>query len=365
MTGTDCVTGAETDWTPSPVERPGGSHLHVHSASSSRDAAWKDNDLPKLSSTFAAPGLLRTSSLMELIDGLYLLLAEWADATTLCRADAVCRQLYKLNGSHRGPWHELGVRTFHGLDLGEDGIFELDDQSCDTFGVASARCLWKQRYIRFRTQLMTLRSPFRGREIIGVEHPDEVAYFRCHLRMDMLSVASCGIYIEVEVLRNPDNLSIAVVDFDDGGCSSMTFSPAMGAVIIERRVSESPKKVEGSYIQPLPALPPGERFHGLLGLYAHQGRLAFLRRLWSCIDGEPCAWESTGFVSGSTWAAGVRLIPCMAFRSQGAYQLRVTRVDSKPPDRVRLEDAAVDSPESGWKRLDWEEDDAFQTVWGI
>ena len=34
-----------------------------------------------------------------------------------------------------------------------------------------------------------------------------------------------GVYLEVEVNENPDNLSLVVVDFDDGERSSVTFSP--------------------------------------------------------------------------------------------------------------------------------------------
>merc|ERR1719188_228628 len=101
----------------------------------------------------------------------------------------------------------------------------------------------------------------------------------CRLRTDILSADSDrDVYLEVEVLANPDNVSLAVVDFEAGGCSSVTFSPDTGAVIRERKVREAPRRVEGAYIQPLPSLPPGQAFFGLLGLYLFQGNLAFFRR---------------------------------------------------------------------------------------
>merc|ERR1711972_1155807 len=110
------------------------------------------------------------------------------------------------------------------------------------------------------------REPFNGSEITCVDQADEIAYSRCKMRADILGAArGCtgghGLYMEVEVGANPDNVSLAVVDFEGGGCSSVTFSPDTGAVIRERKVREAPRKVDGAYIQPLPTVPPGRRFH--------------------------------------------------------------------------------------------------------
>merc|ERR1712146_705712 len=128
-----------------------------------------------------------------------------------------------------------------------------------------------------------------------------------------------GVYLEVEVVLNPDNLSMAVVDFEAGGCSSITFSPDTGAVIRERKVREAPRKVEGAYIQPLPTVLPGRRFHGLMGLYLHRGRLAFFRkcvsglmetqdtftatleRVFNGASAQLGPWETTGFISDLSW----------------------------------------------------------------
>jgi hypothetical protein len=104
----------------------------------------------------------------------------------------------------------------------------------------------------FCQEVPVFAPPFDGAEIRKAVRPDEVAYFQCRLRTDMLDGPnSQGVYLEVEVLQNPDNLSMAVVDFEAGGCSSVTFSPNTGAVIRERKVREAPRKVEGAYVQPL------------------------------------------------------------------------------------------------------------------
>jgi len=302
-------------------------------------------------------------SLTELADGPYFVLAPWLDAPTLCNTDAACRRLLVLNNAHIGPWRVLGSRAFHGLELQEEGLFEPENGAA-TEGRKLTRIHWKGRYQRFRSLLSTFCEPFGGPEITVVEQPDEVAYFRCHLCTDVLNDPLKGIYLEVEVLQNPDNLSMAVVDFEAGGCSSVTFSPDTGAVIRERKVRESPRKVEGAYIQPLPTLSPGERFHGYLGLYLQGGNLAFFRRsisssatVDSAGSSASCGWESTGFVSDLSWATGRRLTPCLAFRSEGAYQARIARIGEQPPLQPEAWNSTPPS-DLGWSGLDWEADPA-------
>ena len=191
-----------------------------------------------------------------------------------CRTDAACRLLRQLNRERIGPWRALGARTFYGLELEREGTFEQPATTCldspDYFGSVDdgilhrcsfgshgsvfARIDWKGRFHHFRADVPTFCAPFAGREINSVAHPDEVAYFRCRLCTDVLDESSVhGVYLEVEVLANPGNLSMAVVDFGAGGCcSSVAFSPDTGAVIRERKVREAPRKVEGAYTQPLP-----------------------------------------------------------------------------------------------------------------
>jgi hypothetical protein len=230
------------------------------------------------------------------------------------------------------------------MELERDGVFELER------GRKHARVDWKGRYARFRTEVPAFRPPF-GTAIGTVMNPDEVAYSRCRLRTDLLTESmEHGVYIEVEVLTNPDNLSLAVVDFEAaGGRSSVTFSPDTGAVIRERKVREAPRKVEGAYIQPLSTTPAGSRFEGSIALYLHRGHLAFFRRC--ARESELGPWESTGFISDLTWAEGKRITPCLAFRDEGDYQVRVARVGSEPPLSPERTSVAYDE---SWSGLDWE-----------
>lgn len=385
--------------------------------------------------TSAADG---KTGLAELAEGPYFVLALLLDASSLCRTDATCRLLRQLNRACVGPWRALGARIFHGMELEWEGTFEQPPsvfECCDIHAESSAaaggrklsRTDWKGRFRHFRADVPTFCAPFAGPEICAVAHPDEVAYFRCRLCTDVLD-ESCthGVYLEVEVLVNPDNLSMAVVDFEAGGCSSVTFSPDTGAVIRERKVREAPRKVEGAYIQPLPTVPPGRRFHGLMGLYLRQGRLAFFRRcvsagarggLGQALDGthgangaiagaggasgaaqsaaaqsagartgplgalsaggssgsgassltsltgvEMDPWETTGFVSDLSWAEGRRLTPCLAFRDEGAYRVRIVCVGTEPPlpperwagEGHRREFGAAGDDVVGWSGFDWE-----------
>lgn len=300
----------------------------------------------------------QTMTLADLVEGPYFVIASQLDSSDLCRTDATCRLLQALNRAHIGPWRFLGARVFHGMELEMDGIFDEDHHSPSAStkdmrseaacgGRKLARVDWKGRFRRFWTEVSTFRAPFIGTEITTIRHPDEVAYCRCRLRTDLLDVEmQNGVYLEVEVLTNPDNLSLAVVDFDAGGRSSVTFSPDTGAVIRERKVQEAPRKVEGAYIQPLATTPKGKRFEGHMGVYLHGGHLAFFRR---CSD---LPWESTGFITDLMWAEGRRLTPCLAFRDQGAYCVRLVRVGSLPPLLPERSDAAYE--DLSWSSLDWE-----------
>jgi len=223
----------------------------------------------------------------------------------------------------------MGEQVFYGMELDVVGGFQLFEQirpgSSET---------WKARNALFRTSTATFSHPFRGTEISHVESPDEVAYCRCRLRTDLLALRpDSGIYVEVEVSANADNLSLAVVDFEGGGRSSVTFSPETGAVLRERKVRESPRAIEGTYIHLLPPAAQGHRFEGRMGLYLRGGHLSFFRK-WkkptnSCNDAP--GWETTGFCTDLKWAQGPRLSLCLAFRDNGPYKVCISEVSTQPP----------------------------------
>jgi len=300
--------------------------------------------------------------LVDLPEGTYLNAALYLDAASLCKVDASCRVARALNESQIGPWRTLGTSTFSGVELERDGVFERSDsegQRAPLRGSKFSRLDWKGRFWRFKQELPTFRPPFVGQEIQRVRNPDEVAYCRCMLRADVLIKGSnLGVYIEIEVNANPDNLSLAVVDFEAGGHSSVTFSPDTGAVIRERKVREVPRKVEGAYIQPLQATLPGKRFEGSVGLFLYEGNLAFLRRCMNDDKQSLGAWESTGFVTDLSWAEGRCLTPCLAFRDEGAYHVRIIKVGSTPPVPFDLAPKAY--TEARWSGLDWEAEPAAE-----
>lgn len=331
------------------------------------------------------------SKFTELTEGPYFLIALMLEGKSLCSMDASCRLFLLLNNTnaHVGPWRALGARMFCSLELENDGVFEqpvlgMELQKSDVGSRKFARIDWKGRFRRFRAEVATFAAPFGGSTITGVAKPDEVAYFRSRLCTDDSHMASAqGVYLEVDVQQNPDNLSLALVDFEAGGCSSITFSPDTGAVIRERKVREVPRKVEGAYIQSLPSVPPGQRFKGRIGLYLHRGRLSFFRRCTgnmnvpspdAAADASDVAWignalaqagggaaaddtvvgpwESTGFISDISWAEGL-LTPCLAFRDEGAYQVHIVNVGAQPP--LPTQDwTAEDDRTMGWSGFDWE-----------
>lgn len=309
-----------------------------------------------------------------LTDGVYFTLSSWLAARDLARMDATCRLLSVLNGQPSGPWQEAGKNAFFGMELeiGPNSFLPFEQLRGPQAEIG--RESWKNQYKLFHKQAPTFSHPFTGNEITSVEQHDEVAYCKCRLRTDLLAKhCESGVYIEVEVYANADNLSLAVVDFEGGGRSSVTFSPETGAVLRERKVRESPRAIEGTYIHLLPAAPAGQRFEGVMGLYLRNGHLAFFRR-WGKKQGaagspgisvgadagpvegagvagpvsaEPAGgaagaaptkteapqppWESTGYCTNLRWAQGSRLSLCLAFRDDGAYHVRIARVSRMPP----------------------------------
>jgi len=295
--------------------------------------------------------------------GPYGSVAGFLSKGSLAQLDATCRLLRELNSAFAGPWFATGLKEFRGLEIADEGVFYPDEDAQRT---KLMREDWKQRVRYFESAAQSFRAPFGGSDINEVELPDEIAYSRCHLRTDLLGIRHAGdvggqVYIEFEISKNPDNVSLAIVDFEAGGCSSVTFSPDTGAVIQERKVNEVPRKVEGFYIQPLDTITDGQCFEGSIGFYYCAGHLAFFRRhsqtpAGQADDGsigEPQLgpWETTGFVTDISWAEGCRLTPCLAFRNEGAYKVRMVRRGVYPPIMPARNVSAYRDP---WNRLDWD-----------
>jgi len=259
---------------------------------------------------------------MSLANDVYYVVAAQLDAAGLRTTDATCKCFKKVNAS---LWEALGTNVYKGLELPDDGLFEDAAGSNDSEQQRRKRvCVdWRGRFHKFGALVHQFRKPF-GPNISQVENPDEVAYGLCYLRSDIMTQdPERGIYFEVHVSNNADNISLSVVDFDAGGKSSVTFGPMTGAVLRETKVLEQPGVVQGAYIQPLTK--QADKFMGHMGLYIKGGEIAFFRKVQG---GE---WETTGFIADLKWAEGKRLTPCLAFRDGGAYNVDVTLVGPEPP----------------------------------
>jgi len=292
-------------------------------------------------------GSLGASALLHLACGPYLDVVAWLWFPDLGRLDASCRLLRVVNRGVQGPWHAIGHRAFHGMELEVGGSFLAFQSNLPMLGAAELTppSNGNARFSLFHREVATFSPPFSGREICKVGTADEVAYCRCRLRTDVLAMdPKRSIFLEVEVQTNADNLSLAVVDFESGGKSSVTFSPETGAILRERKVQEAPRVIQGTYIHLLEGSPQGCRFEGSMGLFLHSGHLAFYRR-WQ----ESEAWETTGYCTDLKWAEGSRLSLCLAFRDAGEYCVRIKKVSDSPPHWPHTCWLAYE--EANWHRL--------------
>lgn len=330
---------------------------------------------PLISDAFAATPLRPASSasspvppsanfgLLGLLDDVYMVAVQLLDADALRSLDAACRQLRVRNNSDTGSWHTLGMTHFRGLKVGTGGFF--DAEPCVGIGPPQckrARLDWKLRYGEFGRALFRFSAPFDGTQISNVHRDEAVADLSCRLSTDPTEAS--GIYLELEVSKNPDNLSLAVQDDIEEGAprrGSLTFSPDTGAVIRERIVRDWPRKCEGAYIQPLPFIQGSSSFLGFIGLFLHRGQIAFFRRaIIQAAEGkEPVLgpWECTGFVSDFTaWAKGRWLTPCVAFRKSGDYAVTIKGTSRVPPIAREQWASRAIWIVSDWTPQDWEAD---------
>lgn len=195
---------------------------------------------------------------------------------------------------------------------------------------------WKLRGCLSREVFLTMRRflhSFRGgnRRIESVLHTDHVWYMNAQFDENVGAM-----FIDVCVGTLTDSISLCVVDFDGiGGCSSLTFSPDTGTVIMEHKSTEG--EITGEYFQCLNSCEAYTR----CGVYISQTSISFYRK--QC---NTSYWETTGEVSDCKWVVGGIITPCIAFRDSGIYDIRINRVTSTPPCNV------IEAPHTGdWKTI--------------
>ena len=185
------------------------------------------------------------------------------------------------------------------------------------------------------------------RAITETHIDDEIVYFNLRFVRSALPV-----YVEITVDENSDNFSLALVDFDDGGKSSITFSPDTGVVIKEKKVLDAAGKVEGLFAFPLkPSSVFGDRFVGRVGIFCVNGKVAFTRK-----SKGSDSWETTQLCTQLSWLEADVFTPCIAFRDKGSYQVHISDVGRESPiacsDNSRLLEA---SAEGEWHNMDWDD----------
>ena len=278
-------------------------------------------------------------SVFSLPDGPLLNISLLLEGCELCHVDVSSP---RVRGKYKElfAWRNLGKRDFSGLELSEHNSAGTLQRSRYDIEIESD---WKRRYYAYRRKLKHFRWPYEGPEIGHFLVTEAVTYLKAALQAE-----KCTFYLEFLIMKNHDNLSLAVVDFDDGGKSSATFSPDTGAVITEKKTRENPRKVEGHYTQPLS--PDARRFEGLVSMHIRNSRVSFFRRYGGPDSFEE--WESTGYVIDVAWACGRPLTPCLAFRDEGEYKAKVTRSDSGAPPVKPVE---VVTENLKWFPLNWEQ----------
>jgi F-box domain len=173
-----------------------------------------------------------------------------------------------------------------------------------------------------------------GRKIVNVAEQDEVRYMNAQYVQK--GNTEGGMFVDVSVCQLSDSISLCVVDFDGvGGCSSLTFSPDTGTVIMERK-SATNGGITGEYFQSLTNCHSYTR----CGVHVSPRSISFYRKQ------KTSSWETTGIISDCSWVVGGIITPCIAFRDPGPYNIQINRVTSTHPPNV------IESPHKGvWKSI--------------
>jgi len=283
-------------------------------------------------------------------DEVCLSVAALLDMRSLCQLEVSCKRMHDMQCSPTGPWCELGKQAFDGLEVDfENGngheLFTSDlSHSHHAQGLqrvattASQPCLSgpKRRAAAFQERAMSMRIELCR------------ASWQCCLRMDLLDASQSGIYVEIETLKGLDRLRFGLQGHVEKS-NSMMFVPECG--LVQEVWEWEDRERDDSYNSPkfcqvMPEAPPDCFFSGKLGIYVQGGRVAFFRR-WhhdpvldkavaDADDGiqeeEFRPWESSGFLTGLSWARGRRLSICVdsPFPRLG-HHVVVTQVSRYPP----------------------------------
>ena len=174
--------------------------------------------------------------LLDLLpDGVYASITDFLEINDLLALELTNRACRELNSS-LNIWQSLGRDVFKGIEILDETFDDFSVQSSEKYRQGDS-AFWKHRLHDWRIRVLQ----FGGEPATAIlnldqfREADEVCYLRCRIRATDMYPGR-GIFIDVQVTNNADNLSIAVVDFDEGGKSSVTFSPDTGAVIKETKV---------------------------------------------------------------------------------------------------------------------------------
>ena len=202
---------------------------------------------PKNSETGSGEPTKEPLPLLDLLpDGVYASITDYLEIDDLLSLELTNKACRELN-ANLNIWQALGRDVFKGIEILEETFDGFATENSERYRQGDS-AFWKHRLHDWRIRVLQ----FGGEPAQALvnqnqfRQADEVCYLRCRIRATDMQPGR-GIFIDVQVTNNADNLSIAVVDFDEGGKSSVTFSPDTGAVIKETKVQESPRRVQGWY----------------------------------------------------------------------------------------------------------------------
>mmetsp|Transcript_23582 Transcript_23582/g.42606 ORF Transcript_23582/g.42606 Transcript_23582/m.42606 type:complete len:305 (-) Transcript_23582:188-1102(-) len=266
---------------------------------------------------------------------IYPVAASFLDVPSLGRVDATCTWLCDLNRGESGPWDRELADMFYGMEHRNFGSFAQFQASRADFSKSSCGRQFRKA--------ISLFSQLNGAVLNRPVTIDTTYDMNCCLCKDRLALRpDLGVYVEVEVCVNQDSVSLALESADHS--RNISFSPDCGALMREVTCQTGNEQIQGSIKIVMQPLKTGERFLGKMGFYALGESIAFFRR---CVG---CEWETSGFCAPLTWFTENRVLPCLAFRDAGRYNLSIVYVGHEPPF---LPQAATKASLSDWRPINY------------